>query len=385
MNADPATTPAQLALPPVTIHQPGDGLDFRRPITGNGEARPRQSQVVDLTSDDDGLGVTRGTDTADLNLPAPGRMSSTRRQGLPRFGRDIIDVEVGDGPGRPASMTDPHWFGWPNSMPNSRQPTPPADDGDEVFITHARPLQSVMHRRLSRRSASFQPRSITPYPAGSIDLTVTAYPAGPIDLTEDGDEIVITDARQVEGAGHQGINAGRPGATAGFGTRAAHIADMLRDQPRLLNRVETMGWGHGRPRLVRDHGHIHHHHGHGTARRVGGRAPGLPLRVDQGNMMPIMLDYQRPAWDLEIGPADRPPTPKYSPPPSAATGFTMNPGEDEVVVCPNCGDELAVGGGTWTGTAGDEIKQQIWVVKKCGHVSTCPCEASIDTDANFAR
>jgi hypothetical protein len=31
------------------------------------------------------------------------------------------------------------------------------------------------------------------------------------------------------------------------------------------------------------------------------------------------------------------------------------------VVCPNCGDELAVGK--------DEIKQQIWVVKSCGHVS----------------
>jgi ribosomal protein L37AE/L43A len=31
------------------------------------------------------------------------------------------------------------------------------------------------------------------------------------------------------------------------------------------------------------------------------------------------------------------------------------------VVCPNCGDELAVGK--------DEMKQQIWVVKSCGHVS----------------
>jgi len=58
-----------------------------------------------------------------------------------------------------------------------------------------------------------------------------------------------------------------------------------------------------------------------------------------------------------------PPTPKYEPPPPAEKGFTRSPEEDEEVVCPNCGDELAVGK--------DETKQQIWVVKSCGHVSAC--------------
>jgi pre-mRNA-processing factor 19 len=57
----------------------------------------------------------------------------------------------------------------------------------------------------------------------------------------------------------------------------------------------------------------------------------------------------------------RPPTPKYEPPTAAEPGFTRSPGEDDVVVCPNCGDELAMGE--------DDLKQEIWVIKKCGHVS----------------
>ncbi len=75
-----------------------------------------------------------------------------------------------------------------------------------------------------------------------------------------------------------------------------------------------------------------------------------------------MMDYAMTGFDMGIpGGRDRPPTPKYEPPSPAAKGFTRSPGEDEIVVCPNCGDELAVGD--------DELKQEIWVVKGCGHVS----------------
>lgn len=74
------------------------------------------------------------------------------------------------------------------------------------------------------------------------------------------------------------------------------------------------------------------------------------------------MDYGMAAFDMGYGGGgNRPPTPKYSPPPEPATGFTRNPGEDDVVVCPNCGDELAVGD--------EEAKQEIWVNKACGHVS----------------
>lgn len=56
----------------------------------------------------------------------------------------------------------------------------------------------------------------------------------------------------------------------------------------------------------------------------------------------------------------RPREPAYKPPSPAPEGFTRNIQEHDIVVCPNCEDELGTG---------DECKQQIWVVKQCGHVS----------------
>ncbi|KAI9816824.1 MAG: hypothetical protein M1827_001469 [Pycnora praestabilis] len=71
--------------------------------------------------------------------------------------------------------------------------------------------------------------------------------------------------------------------------------------------------------------------------------------------MPIGLNFE------EIGFAmapQAPPPPTYSPPPAASDGFTRSPTEDDIVICPNCEDELG---------AGDEdIKRQVWVVRSCG-------------------
>lgn len=58
------------------------------------------------------------------------------------------------------------------------------------------------------------------------------------------------------------------------------------------------------------------------------------------------------------------PLPTYEAPPPARPGFTRSPNEDDVMVCPNCEDEL--------GVADDEVKRQVWISKACGHVSfTC--------------
>jgi hypothetical protein len=77
--------------------------------------------------------------------------------------------------------------------------------------------------------------------------------------------------------------------------------------------------------------------------------------------MPVMMNYGMTAFDMGIEGGNRPPTPKYSPPPEPETGFTRSPSENEVVVCPNCGDELAMGD--------SDVKQEVWVIKGCGHVS----------------
>jgi len=55
------------------------------------------------------------------------------------------------------------------------------------------------------------------------------------------------------------------------------------------------------------------------------------------------------------------PAPTYDPVPDPRDGFLRSPGEDDVLVCPNCGHELCSGE--------SEEKQQAWVVKACGHVS----------------
>lgn len=56
----------------------------------------------------------------------------------------------------------------------------------------------------------------------------------------------------------------------------------------------------------------------------------------------------------------RPPPPTYDPPSPPRAGYTRDPKEDDILLCPNCDQELGVGE--------DEIKKQVWVIKKCGHV-----------------
>ena len=87
-----------------------------------------------------------------------------------------------------------------------------------------------------------------------------------------------------------------------------------------------------------------------------------------GNIeIPGHLDYLAAAFDLGQ-PARRQPPPQlptYTPPAPAQEGFTRSPKEDDVLVCPNCDDELGLGD--------DETKRQVWVVKACGHVcAMCP-------------
>lgn len=53
--------------------------------------------------------------------------------------------------------------------------------------------------------------------------------------------------------------------------------------------------------------------------------------------------------------------PTYDAPPPARAGFTRDLKEDDVLICPNCDDELGVGH--------NDMKRQVWIIKSCGHVS----------------
>ena len=77
----------------------------------------------------------------------------------------------------------------------------------------------------------------------------------------------------------------------------------------------------------------------------------------------LRFDYQQPAFQMDNRESETPQVTSepYKPPPKAKEGFTRNVEEEEVLICPACNEELASGEG--------EVKQQVWIIKQCGHVS----------------
>lgn len=400
------------------IRYPGDGLDYRRPVlssAGNGTRDGSQvngrhegaagegnvrthATVIDLTDDD----FTEESQTSERPAPAPVRpapAASSRAQRLPRFDRNIIDVEGVDDdedlenntstrnlPGANYLALPPRTAAGTWTRPQfsslrrpTRPPSPPAEM-DEVEFVEARPRRGARIRQPSPRymRPPHRLRSLTPYPDGLSE-------EGVIDLTaeEDDDDVVLLNSRRREGSDNSndgGANAARPYSAVRDLRLMGPVAERLRDQgfemgSRLLDRLQGMvryEAAVNQPPPARDHtnqnhsGHRHHHHHRAANLHHHHRRNEAPRGF--GNIRPggidIVMDHAMVGFDLGLEGGNRPPTPKYSPPPEPEAGFTRAPKEDEEVVCPNCGDELAVGEG--------EAKQEIWVVKACGHVrSTC--------------
>ncbi|ORY63265.1 uncharacterized protein BCR38DRAFT_294221, partial [Pseudomassariella vexata] len=77
-----------------------------------------------------------------------------------------------------------------------------------------------------------------------------------------------------------------------------------------------------------------------------------------------------------------PPKPVHEPPPQAKEGFTRDTGEDFVLICPSCDEELAYdpdvedenGPPTKKArTRKDKAEHHFWAVKACGHVYCKRC------------
>ncbi|KAF2269189.1 hypothetical protein CC78DRAFT_529425 [Lojkania enalia] len=104
--------------------------------------------------------------------------------------------------------------------------------------------------------------------------------------------------------------------------------------------------------------------------RTGGAAAARRMRghVHVGFITPEM-DFEMVGFDLGMGPPAPPqPPPTYNAPEAALEGYTRSPGEDDVLVCPNCGDELCTGD--------SDAKKQVWIVRQCGHVYCGECTAN---------
>jgi hypothetical protein len=78
------------------------------------------------------------------------------------------------------------------------------------------------------------------------------------------------------------------------------------------------------------------------------------------------MDYSTVPLFMRSEESAPPPSPResYVAPEPPRIGFTRSPGEDDVVVCPNCDTELAIG----QEEEEEEEAKAIYVVKSCGHV-----------------
>lgn len=106
------------------------------------------------------------------------------------------------------------------------------------------------------------------------------------------------------------------------------------------------------------------HYGYDVNNIIVGLMNGDPMfrNADPGMNLPGELNFVAQGFQMgtHAQPAPPPPPPTYDQPSPPRAGYTRAPKEGDVLVCPNCEDELGVGS--------DEIKRQVWVIKKCGHV-----------------
>ena len=414
---------------PVPGRYAGDGLDYRRPVMTTAQSMGwqadqdrdvRQAAGRDLqepASATETIDLTGEGDAAEAATSHADNAGSSRAQRLPRFERNIIDIDSSDNEDQPPPRTRDI-----SALPNfdeedndslfipqvpqrsftqnfapipprrttsalrrpgfMRQPSP-AMPLDDVEVVGSRPISRVQSRRQTPNLGMQAQRSITPFP-GEIGNDT-------IDLTQDDDDdLVLTHARA-----RLGVNGDRPAmAGTGAGVRdepelyggrgIGHLTQLLRRHGRELPAFMNPDQ---RPYAMQSDDELHRNleqarqrrreaeyqletlrdrlgmerTRNAMAQRMMNRPPARP--APRATVLPgaMMMNFETAAFDLGFG-MQRPPTPKYEPPPPAEDGFTRNPEEEEVVVCPNCGDELAMGD--------TDLKQQVWVVKGCGHVSS---------------
>lgn len=338
-------------LPDSTRRFPGDGLDFRRPVMAD-SSNPRGGpfspprwmarRIPDRNNDEDGGRMRRTQDnvidlTNDADSSPPVITSQTRPRRNLAFPRDVInlgDPEVIDLEASPGSSNARDTSrGQENNLRNNA----PADSPSSPEV------QFLRAERIQRPQSTIQdPNPGRPeagsarYSGGSGSMYEWSASLGPMSRLADflrGNGLGTAVARDVmlEEAARRAYTPPRELLDDLFVATGRTPHPTREFEARRRRRLQSPGLG-----------------------RFNSGLDDLTIHMD--------MNYEITGFNLANGRNARAASPEYRPPAAAQEGFTTSPAEEEIVVCPNCDDELAVGE--------SETKQQIWVSKACGHVGS---------------
>ncbi|KAG8631903.1 hypothetical protein KVT40_001043 [Elsinoe batatas] len=388
LDDPPPPNRSHLVLPPLvpTIRSPAQnmappnqrrGLDYRRPVI-SGVDQSRGGEVVDLTNSDEEDEGVEDEDGLEWHVTAQARQRP-RTSAHP-----VIDLSADSSPVEHTDRTrrTPEHARRTPYLEERRPPSLLREGSSDVMFMQIRQRQDDRRAREQREERNQDHGS--PSPARRIpqrirrslfDSDAEAEADEPIDLTDDDDVIFVSATRNTTLPDQQELSA------LAQARRAAHRAEMARrteQARRTRNHVERVqmllnGDGSNQPN-PHPTDYLRRHIYPAVAATFGAVTAYLPRggsnpsrTVTQGFVPPGMMDYNAAAFDIGLNDPPRAQAQPFvvPPPKKAADGFTRSPAEDEVVVCPNCGDELALGN--------TDEKRSVWVVKGCGHVYCGHC------------
>lgn len=312
-------------------------FSFLRPLQTSGpmSAATARQAVIDLTGDDAEVSSTSDTHPSARTPAGITASSSTRATRPPNFERDIIDVDAL--PDEPESR--------------AAQLRPPSPD---VEVTFSRSLPSGARRRRSVPPArptdpdglggamAFFNNPLGPaFPSHANIALTPANPSGPAGHARRRQEHYRLGVHLLDRIAEQGAR--RIANPADIRRRQETVASELTNQNRLW---QGMTFG---PAFVTTH-----RYGpmHGPEVIIADEPP-LP-GFDPPNINYELVGFQNQP-SVNHGSSVKPPTP-----PPAREGFTRSLNEQQVLVCPNCDDEL--------GSGETDEKRSVWFVRGCGHV-----------------
>lgn len=124
----------------------------------------------------------------------------------------------------------------------------------------------------------------------------------------------------------------------------------------------------GMARHIREESLVHLPHGRLLQHNIGLDEDMMFVADGPQINLPGHLDFMRQGFDMGNVPRPPPPPPTYDAPSPPREGYTRSPKEDDVLICPNCDEEL--------GSGQSDMKKQVWVARKCGHVCTVAIHCS---------